>query len=192
MDLLPSTLSSNFDVDQLILKVSFNNNLSLFIMVSYIPPGSSLELYNLHLCNYRHFLSNLNSSDCVICLGDFNIGDVNWKLDADDKYLVPFNVTTEIEASVIDLFSQFDLVQINCFYNSLNRILDFVFVDKELIADIDMLDYPIVKNSIHHICLAIDIELLNYFKYSVNFSERSFDFKRANFDAMNSSLFSLP
>ncbi|XP_055915863.1 uncharacterized protein LOC129948821 [Eupeodes corollae] len=144
---------AKIDIDQLIVALLFNNNIEVFVMLSYIPPRSSLEVYNIHFNNCKNILENLNNFQHVICIGDFNQGNINWILDLDEKYFVPYNVNSEIEESIIDFYSQFDLIQINSFVNDNLRLLDLVFVDKEFFIVIEKSDLPLIQNSIHHVAL---------------------------------------
>lgn len=178
--------TSNFDIDQLIVCLSLNDNNELFIINNYIPPNSSLEYYNTYFENCISILGNLSSTQHIICIGDFNQGNIKWVLDDEDKYLIPFNVISDVEINLIDFFSQFDLTQINSNSNELNRILDLIFVDKEFIIYIEKSDTPIVQNSMHHLALEGTISFYSYMKNHHNTNNLFVpNFKKANFDAMN-------
>ena len=99
-----SPMISDLEVDQLIISIKLDCDSELILMVSYIPPKSSFELYDLHLKNCATILDNVSDSQHIICTGDFNIGDINWIWDPDEKCLMPFNVNTLIESLVPDFF----------------------------------------------------------------------------------------
>lgn len=125
-------------------------------------------------------------------MGDFNVGDIEWKFGLDDKYLVPFNVRSTIEIAIIDLFSQFNLVQINNFCNSLNRQLDLVFVDKEFDTSIDIVKVPVIQNTIHHKSVCLEVTFFDYIRNVENSSTKTFDFKRADFNVINRFFTAIP
>ena len=160
------TASTNFEVDQLILKILFSLDFDLFLIARYLPPGSPLELYELHFDNCRTLLDNLGPSQHVVFTGDFNLADIVWESNKFDSYLIPYNVATEKEIEFIDFFSLYDLVQVNPNKKSFNHILDLMFVDKEFIVNIELADSPILNNSLLHNAFIVDFSILHYQKIS--------------------------
>lgn len=69
-----------------------------------------------------------------------------------------------------------NLNQINFVTNSLERMLDLVFVDNEIKANFNVAEVPMLNNSYHHQALEIKLSFLDY--NGLNFSNTKYKSKR--------------
>lgn len=79
----------------------------------------------------------------------------------------------------------------NKFKNNLDRILDLLFVDKELYMSVNNCLFPIFSNSIHHIALTFEFKILNFFKTEIS-SLFKYNFLKANYTGITSYINNLP
>ena len=120
------TQTATVDIDQLIIKINLSHQSDLIIIVSYIPPTSSIDVYESHFKNCEFYLNNVKSYQHVLYAGDFNLGNINWSLDCEANIFVPSSVNGATESLLVDFYNQLDLIQINSIPNDFNRFLDLV------------------------------------------------------------------
>lgn len=75
---LPSSSNSSINIDQLIIRLDVDNFHVVFLIISYIPPKSSFDVYKTHIDNCLSILNNLKENQHIIILGDFNLPFLNW------------------------------------------------------------------------------------------------------------------
>lgn len=186
LDLPSSTIENNsaLDIDQLIVRVTADNMHDVYVIISYIPPKSSFELYKTHIDNCSFIINNLKENQHIIILGDFNLPNINWLLDSDENCLIPFNVTSECESVVVDTLAELGLKQINNFRNKLNRFLDLVFIDNEFSVSIDSPMPPPVPNSEHHLALCMSFTFYKYLKQT-SVVNKQYNFNKCNFNEIS-------
>lgn len=81
----------------------------------------------------------------------------------------------------------FDIKQHNCIYNCTNRLLDLVCTD--LKCEILHNETPLVPEDSYHPSLIIDISTsIQYTNFSANTSQKSYNFKKANYQALYNDL----
>lgn len=97
---------------------------SLYEVVSYLLPNSSLELYKIHVNNISALVSDFCiDANQLMVAGDFNVSGVTWANLRGDHYLLPSNVSSVTEVYVVNSFLELG----NCF-KALKRLLDLVFI----------------------------------------------------------------
>lgn len=166
-------------VDQLCVSINGSKG-KLYIFVSYIPPNSSEFLYDIHIQNIIYLVSDVNN---VIVFGDFNLSKVVWTFDPYLKVMTPSNINSSFEMNVIDGLFSLNLVQVNEFFNALNKILDLVFIDPDLNFFIRESLQPFYRSDMHHKALEINVEFYSFPK--VTHYEYGIDFKKCNFHTIN-------
>lgn len=175
-------------LDQLCIRLA-GDNVSLYIIVSYIPPNSNYELYNAHVQNIFKLAP---SNDCDGCLvfGDFNLSKIVWSYAPNYHSMFPSNVNSPLEINFIDTVCSVPLRQINSFKNGLGRILDLVFISDNVKFSIDECPNPITAPDIHHVPLVVNIEFykFNCLEYA---STYDFDFNACNFELIDQIIFSV-
>lgn len=179
---------ADLDVEQICVQVNFINKRSIYFIVSYIPPNSSLDLYEKHLKNINFIVENLNFDNEIVVLGDFNLGNILWILE--EQNLLPFNIKSDIESNLLDFFLSNGFNQINSVLNDIGRVLDLIFITSELKAMCESSFSPMCSNSLHHKALLITLEFYCYDKKSPDV-ENVFNFAKADFTAINEWLQSI-
>lgn len=151
-------------------------SLILYILVVYIPPNTSLDMYEI-------LFDSLEQLDCfhndnVLFLGDFNItqyNNVNFINDRKTQLINNFSLYCEIE-------------QHNRITNVNERLLDLVFFKKECEVLHD--NAPLVPEDPHHPALFITLELSEqrFNNFSPNNLHKTYNFSKANFPQLYNSL----
>ena len=177
-------LLSASDTDQLIILITFSNKFEVFLAVSYIPPNSTLESYETHFKNCSYYFDNLKSHQHIIYVGDFNLGNILWNPDVGT---IPFISNSHYESLLLDFLSIYNLKQINNMCNDNSRLLDLVFVDKDIISEAFTPIMPIFEKSFHHSPLIIELSSQFYQPFHP-INNEYYNFKKADFVALNSFL----
>lgn len=178
-------LSDNVEFLAVLIK-SLNGN--LFVTCSYVPPASDFELYNSHICAIERIVLLSSNNDSFLVLGDFNLPFISWFSLPDCPSLTP-ETPNDWSADVIKRFADLDLKQVNANFNSLNRILDLVYVDdstKYEILRTDPLTFP--EDAYHP---TLEIILQNFHTNSNVLSpvkQTSFCFKRTDYAKLKNFL----
>ena len=177
-------LNADTLLDQLCVKISGPTG-SIYVCTSYIPPNSSYDLYAAHVNNILELQALFNNTDNHLCyLGDFNLNKVIWSSMSD--VLMPTNINSSTEIYVIDSILSIDLVQINSFLNSLNNILDLIFVSKNFKYNLSECLCPISPSGLHHVPLVLQFE---FYEFANSLPQKNlFNFRQCNFDLLNSIL----
>ncbi|XP_075167476.1 uncharacterized protein LOC142239568 [Haematobia irritans] len=166
-------------LDQLCVSLSgVSGNINL--VVSYIPPNSSDYLYNAHVQNV---LDLAVSDNKLLIFGDFNLGRVTWTFDPIESVMIPYNINSLSEMNLVDSFFSLNLVQINQFFNILNKILDLVFIDKDMKYAINECLNPLSKLDMHHKALELHVEFYVFSK--IAHDSFRLDFKKCDFNLFN-------
>lgn len=183
------------DVEQVWVKI-YAKSTSLFIGAVYIPPASTFELYKSNLDIVRNIIDLRQDGDKILTLGDFNT-KTKWVFDDEaQNLLMPiFNDNEQtndfsIPYLVTKFFMENGFVQINHLPNSRGNFLDLIFFygnDEEVLLRGALPGESRLKNSIHHDALHVDLTL-DFPPIENDNSDQAFDFKRANYEAINISL----
>ena len=130
-------------IDIAITKCNFDN-LSLHVCAIYIPPDVSLEIFDTFLSS----LEQLIFHKTALIVGDFNIPNFN---NDDNK---------RGKSSSLHCFCNFlGLKQSNFVFNTNNRQLDLVLINKDIITEVRHTDSSFVYQDTHHPALDITVGL---------------------------------
>ena len=191
--LLP--LVNQDDMEQLCVCISPSSVFSykLYIFLSYIPPSSPLEVYTKHLLNILSPLNNTHDdvNTHFITLGDFNLPNIDWRFDIEEKVLTPFNISSIIERTFIDSLLDNNFTQINDICNCHGKFLDLVFISEDFIYSVLPVDNPLASTDSHHKPISIYIERYGFapMSYSPSPQPSEPNFANSDFNALD-SLFS--
>lgn len=144
---------------------------TIFLVVSYIPPSSSFELYKAHVDNIAHIQQNLEDSQYICVLGDFNLSSLVWVQDVDSSAMVPSNLHLPHEILVIDDLFSMGLVQMNNVFNKLNKLLDLIFVSPDLNINLVCSDNPLSECDAHHQPLILSILTYIFAPYKPRYTQ---------------------
>lgn len=127
------------DIEHTAAKIILSPNIHLIIYAAYIPPSSPAQTYNKHLDAIKSI--SLRQSDCLLIMGDFNIPHAEWipyddRLEGSITHLLPINVTPPFAADFILDILAIGLHQINTILNCMDRLLDLIFFNVDLISEI--------------------------------------------------------
>lgn len=102
-------------------------NKSLFVVCCYIPPNSVTDIY-LDFCLAVDYISSLmKSSDEILICGDFNLPNICWSAHDEECFLIPNNLVTQSEYTLVDGCNANGLQQICHKKNYKGKQLDLVF-----------------------------------------------------------------
>ncbi|XP_017465381.1 PREDICTED: uncharacterized protein LOC108358512 [Rhagoletis zephyria] len=117
-------------LDQLCVRLKGASGL-LYLCASYIPPASEDCIYCTHVDNIIALQSEISAHQLCV-LGDFNLSNITWTYFHNNMYLTPSNISSNTESYLVDNLLRIDLPQVNGFSNSLNQILDLIFVSDNI------------------------------------------------------------
>lgn len=173
-----SSLSSAYPIiDFLCMQVRLGHFSALIFLV-YIPPASSLSLYE-RLVEELVALHPIIASNIII-LGDFNIPDFVHaaNMSVSSSHLTSFSL-------INNLCNYFDLTQLNSALNNHNRLLDLVLSNVQDCSVVKSTDKLLAEDPLHP---AIDIAVpLSAGHVRNSFTPNivpSFNFKKANFNLL--------
>lgn len=179
-------LSNDIYVEFICVRLSFKNKF-IYITCSYIPPKSDISVYLKHANLIGEVESKLTTNDFIVTLGDFNIPSVNWIFCPDVGRLMPFSISNDLN-TFFDFLFDLCLFQFNNIPNIKNRFLDLVFSNFPNICVSRSLAFVTPEDNYHPtLLICFDITDYSAIPYS-NDSVKSFNFGRANFDQLKSSL----
>lgn len=147
-------------LDQICVRVKFSSNKSLIFIVSYIPPGSNLEMYEKHLDNLIFITNIVNDCDEIILLGDFNLPNISWLHH--NNSLLPHNLKSNIDIYVVSTLLSYGFIQRNAILNDNSRILDLILATNELRVSCHECLSPILNNSFHHKAIFLDVTFYSF------------------------------
>lgn len=177
-EIIDVNLLDNIEFIAVLIK-SLNGN--LFVTCSYVPPASEVELYVSHVNAIERIVSFSHNNDSLVVLGDFNLPFISWFSLPDCPSLTP-ETPNDWSADIMKNFADLDLQQINANFNSLNRILDLVYVDDSTKYEIFRTDPLTFPEDTYHPTL--EIILQNFYTNSSVISpanKMSYCFKKTNY-----------
>lgn len=183
-DLKSELISLNFTniIEQLCIKLSFVNNYTIYIVVSYIPPNSIFDTYRYHLENIQNLIDSIVFNQYVLVFGDFNLPNIHWIFE--ENVLLPYNINSDIDEYVTGFFLLNDLNQQNSFKNDIGRFLDLIFSSDLLKVSCNLAGFPVSQNSVHHKALDFKFEFFSFDK-EISYPILEYNFNRACFDGLN-------
>lgn len=184
-ELLWVTLAIN---DNKIQSNSRHKFITLNICVAYNPPPLNLS-YTDELCNNLSKTLNycVHENALNIVIGDFNLSQTMWQQSSDSRSLVPTPSSSQVENSFLDCINYNNLEQCNGVTNSLGRTLDLVLTNSSDTIKVDLCTAPLTTVDKFHPPLEIIVHAMPKKNLQANYS-KSFNFYKANYEAINSEL----
>jgi hypothetical protein len=94
-----------------------------------------------------------------LVLGDFNFPKIRWKVNEESSYVLPLNVTTDLESDLIGGLFGCDLDQVNVVPNDNGTFLDLVFTNAHVDVSVACADSPQLKLDRHHRAYEIEMRV---------------------------------
>ncbi|XP_046806162.1 uncharacterized protein LOC124419723 [Lucilia cuprina] len=158
---------------------------TIFITCSYIPPASSIQIYERHSTAIKLVVNLSKPDDLIIVLGDFNIPNIIWSKTPDSSFLSP-SINSESSLDFIDSIAELALFQINSIPNLYGKTLDLVFVDRPDEFKIQRIDPLSTPEDVYHPTLEISSNInMQITAKLVPKEEKVFDFRKADFSKLN-------
>jgi hypothetical protein len=184
-ELLPVNSTS----EQIWTKIAINNK-SIILGACYVPPCSSISVYNDIFVNVDNFSESLTDFDDLIIMGDFNRPNLKFLPDEDNKTIFwPNNIVDEIDNELIDCFLRNDTYQISNVKNNRGHQLDLIFSSLTENITVSKADYAeqILKNTLHHSAIVLTVENPQFVSNDCDSASvmLHFDFQNANYDLIN-------
>lgn len=174
---IPSKLVPIVDKSIEHLYVSFALNKRKFLLSGvYFPPSSSIPLYETFTYTVKSLVNTL-FDHLIVCCGDFNLPNITW---SNDSFGLIYSSRSEPKVPCIpEFFAMLNFFQINNIVNSLDSILDLVFVSCPGLSVSLSLDSLVPADRFHP---AFSI-LFPYVSKPPNYCPHAtyFDFRRADF-----------
>ena len=159
-------------------------NKSILLGVVYIPPNSSVELYE-YFCIQMESIIDEYQSDFIVLCGDFNLPGVQW---INDQYgSCAAGVVTRQATILSEVVSFQNFYQLNNVPNVMGNCLDLIFSDFQNI-NVNLVDEPIIHCDSYHPALCFSIPICHLLGNALNYSYEYFDFKSANYKLINDYL----
>lgn len=154
-------------------------DISYVIGGCYIPPSSDRIFYESH-CTSVELVMSLHPDAHLILCGDYNLPEAEWSnVDNGLRVECP-NGSSAV--TLVDSFTFLDLLQMNYVRNTRGRLLDLVFAhvgDVSVSCSVD----PLLPANVNH--TPLDIMLTSADCDSMNYEEYFYDFKNADYLAIN-------
>lgn len=137
---------------------------------------------------------SLGISDQQLLFGDFNQPTLDW-CKSSGNFLYPnphSSVFTSSCITLIDGLSVLGLKQVNSITNNNGRILDLLFVNEDLEFFCELFEplEPLARVDLHHPPFVTALRCLPFIRFEECDDVIEFDFKRADFDALNAAFLS--
>lgn len=159
----------------------------LYFGCIYMKPSQTVDAYKSNMLAIDAVLSKMTTNDICFLFGDFNLPGIHWgKLDSDDMFYNPSNITTETQECTLEFFAERGYSQICNLTNRAGNVLDLVFtnaIDNYEITE--TMSFLPQKTSVHHKALSV-----NYIQHYESLKDCKstrlmYDFKNADYDHIN-------
>lgn len=170
-------ITTHPDMEQLFIKI--NHNKEKFLIGSlYIPPSSSLELYEIFTQNVEK-IKNILKDHLFILAGDFNLTKITWvnTHEATEHYaLEGCNNPRKNAAEIVGaLMSSINLEQCFPSHPEKGYTLDLLFADKNIISYMHSSDYIVPLDKHHHLSATFCLESLSIIHEKTHLSRCNFN-----------------
>lgn len=163
-----------------------SNNIFIFMYCLYIPPDSTVDIYNAHadaIGKIEH-----RTEDLIYVLGDFNLPGIRWIHEEDDDcHFIPTNVRTDTQAIITNLFNA-GFRQVVGYTNTAGNALDLLFVNDTDNLCVNKANQAISKVDVYHEPFEFFLDVVDCNRYSSFESDNRYNFRRADFDDLNAYL----
>lgn len=166
-------------VEQLFVQVK-QGPASYIIGGIYIPPNSSMEVYQTH-CHTVEEICQQHQNAKLVIFGDYNLPNMKWQNE--NMGLQVSGPDTSPAGFLAECFAFLNLFQVNNIPNNRNVYLDLVFshisnVKVALATDL------LIPNNFHHVAYQFELYIREQFD-NLKLQEWYYDFKNADYYNIN-------
>ncbi|XP_038116906.1 uncharacterized protein LOC119769079 [Culex quinquefasciatus] len=181
-------MSSDYDVVVLTETWLHGNILDSEFSAIYVRPRTTPDVYTLHAESVQQILEKATDQDVVVVVGDNKLPDLVWVFDEDVGGFLPANASSDAEVALTESFLANGLVQINFLLN--NRLLDLAFVNDAAAFELLQSLNSLLPIDAPHLTFVLKLEICAHTPASESIDPvaEEFDFKRCNFETLNSRL----
>lgn len=178
------------NIECLSVKLSLANSSSMTLYAAYVPPIVAPDVLKLHSENITEIKRTLHSNNYMCVLGDFNLSELIWTTDDDNKNIYwPSNFANSNQSDFTDNLSSLNLQQVNGISNMNDRYLDLIFVDEPDAISVHCSLEPFIENRLHHCGIEIYIDCGELMYESIHNKDSDlFNFNKADIDSLNEHL----
>ena len=179
------------DIEIVGAKLKLSNEKCIFVFCTYIPPSRSNNRHAYDKIVMAIKSSGISDNDIVILLGDFNLPNIKYKYNEENK-MVPYNFKPSFTTEFFDDINSMGIRQVNNIENHKNNVLDLIFLNDELECDLNVCTNPLVKIDKPHPPIECSIYNVIPKKVILNRHDRAkivFDFKKTDFAANYRNMF---
>lgn len=175
-------------LEQLSVKISLTSSKNICINVAYIPPDCDVDVYMNYVQHLTNVLDNLDDSDEVLVIGDFNLPEILWVNDEDDPGTFDAcNISTEKEAILVDGCTDLGLGQICDIKNNFGHVLDLAFTTMTDCLTLNLASHRLKNDSVFHKALELNF-CVEMIQEDDKIDEWYRDFNHADYEAINEFL----
>ncbi|XP_055522713.1 uncharacterized protein LOC129716894 [Wyeomyia smithii] len=171
------------------------DKLNVVIGAIYIPPNlrNEVEIIDRHISSVERAVNSTSINDDVLIFGDYNRAGLSWSIHTDGNYLFVDASRSSINAvssHLLDGMAFQCMHQINPVCNQNGRFLDLVFVNSHALpaCSVTTAPDPLCNIDVHHPPLMVSFDRPVEGLFIDEFDSSSFDFRRGNYDAIESEL----
>ena len=156
------------------------NNQRTLLNVVYIPPQSSVDFYERYCQSVEDVCESCNCGNIILC-GDFNLPNIRWQ---NDEFGAHISGGQSPQSRILsDLIAYLNLNQLNNISNVYGDFLDLIFTNIES-CNLTVAN-SILPCDAYHPSLTLSIPLMETLPDTINFDYEYFDFKNADYKAIN-------
>ncbi|XP_055522971.1 uncharacterized protein LOC129717151 [Wyeomyia smithii] len=171
------------------------DKLNVVIGAIYIPPNlrNEVEIIDRHISSVERAVNSTCINDDVLIFGDYNRAGLSWSIHTDGNYLFVDALRSSVNAGsthLLDGMAFQCMHQINPVCNQNGRFLDLIFVNSHALpaCSVTTAPDPLCNIDVHHPPLMVSFDRPVEALFIDEFDSSRFDFRRGNYDAIESEL----
>ncbi|XP_055527695.1 uncharacterized protein LOC129720266 [Wyeomyia smithii] len=185
------SLPNSSHLEQVAVRVHLPSR-SLYICCIYLRPNSNADVYAAHSAAIGAMSDQVDTTDVIMVLGDYNLPHLRWQCDADLNGYLPSNASSEQEIVLTETLLACGLVQLNNLTNVNGRWLDLLFSNMPDEVEVDEPPHPLLPVDCHHRPFVVLLDArCDVLKAADRPAEVELNFRRCDFDVLNNALASI-
>ncbi|XP_053686285.1 mucin-3A [Sabethes cyaneus] len=181
-------------LEQLWVTMNINDS-KVVIGAIYIPPNlrNEVDILDRHILSLERAVNSMDINDDLLLFGDYNRPGLSWSAHPQAGYLFVDALRSSMNAGsacLLDGMALHSMYQINNVCNQNGRFLDLIFANQQALSACSVTTALVSLSNIdiHHPPLIVTFNRPIKAHFIEEFDSNSFDFRRGNYDAINSAL----